>query len=122
VRIGPTISHNSGPVELIETVRGKRTVVGSQLYTTSSPPFSVKVKITSGDAASVWVEGSLKFNGVGMSGVPAGGVALASEKARFSALKVGYDNNADDDIDDGGDDLVVSNPFGSTAITPTHDP
>jgi len=24
-------------------------------------------------------------------------------------------------IDDSGDDLVVSNPFGSTAITPTHD-
>jgi len=56
--------------------------------------------------------------------------SLASEKARFSALKVGYDTGrdqggsvqADDDIDDGGDDLVVSNPFGSTAITPTHDP
>jgi YD repeat-containing protein len=36
-------------------------------------------------------------------------------------LKVGYDGNADDDIDDAGDDLVVSSPFGSTAITPSHD-
>jgi YD repeat-containing protein len=34
---------------------------------------------------------------------------------------VGYDGNADDDIDDAGDDLVVSSPFGSTAITPSHD-
>jgi RHS repeat-associated protein len=36
-------------------------------------------------------------------------------------LKVGYDGNADDDIDDAGDDLVVTSPFGSTAITPSHD-
>jgi hypothetical protein len=36
-------------------------------------------------------------------------------------LKVGYDGSADDDIDDAGDDLVVSSPFGSTAITPSHD-
>jgi len=48
-------------------------------------------------------------------------MAIASQKAEFSALKVGYDNNADNDIDDGGDDLVVSNPFGTTSITPTHD-
>jgi hypothetical protein len=36
-------------------------------------------------------------------------------------LKVGYDGTADDDIDDAGDDLVVTSPFGSTAITPSHD-
>jgi YD repeat-containing protein len=36
-------------------------------------------------------------------------------------LKVGYDGNADDDIDDAGDDLVITSPFGSTAITPSHD-
>jgi RHS repeat-associated protein len=48
-------------------------------------------------------------------------LALAGEKAKFAALKVGYDGNADDDIDDAGDDLVVSSPFGSTAITPSHD-
>jgi hypothetical protein len=46
---------------------------------------------------------------------------LLREKAKFAALKVGYDGNADDDIDDAGDDLVVSSPFGSTAITPSHD-
>lgn len=44
-------------------------------------------------------------------------MALASEKARFSALKVGYDGNADDDIDDSGDHLAVSNLFTSTSIT-----
>jgi len=66
----------------------------------------------------------------GVDAFPAGGVALASEKARSSALKVGYDTGrdqdesgqADNDIDDRGDNLVISNPFASTSITPTHDP
>ncbi|MCB9850297.1 MAG: hypothetical protein H6817_06290 [Phycisphaerales bacterium] len=48
-------------------------------------------------------------------------MTLAGEQAKFEALKVGYDNNADDDIDDVGDDLVISSAFGRTSITPTHD-
>ncbi len=48
-------------------------------------------------------------------------MALAGEKAIFDNVKVGYDGNADDDIDDAGDDLVVNETFGGTDITPTCD-
>jgi RHS repeat-associated protein len=47
--------------------------------------------------------------------------ALAGEKAIFDNVKVGYDGNADDDIDDAGDDLVINDAFGGTDITPTYD-
>jgi hypothetical protein len=53
--------------------------------------------------------------------IEAGGIALAAERAGFDNVKVGYDNNADDDIDDAGDDLVVSDDFSGTTITPTYD-
>jgi len=33
----------------------------------------------------------------------------------------GYDGNADDDLDDAGDDLVISETFSGTTITPTYD-
>ena len=39
----------------------------------------------------------------------------------FDNLKIGYDNNADDDIDDAGDDVVLNEDFGGTSITYTHD-
>jgi len=121
VRLGADTGGGTGPVELIKCARGSRSVVANDTYSTASSPYSVKVSVTAGDEASVWVEGTLEFDTTGVSSVSAGGVALASEKAQFAALKVGYDNNADDDIDDGGDDLVVASPFGSTSITPTHD-
>jgi len=36
-------------------------------------------------------------------------------------VKVGYDNNADDDIDDAGDDLVISDAFNATTVGFTYD-
>jgi len=32
-----------------------------------------------------------------------------------------YDNNSDDDIDDGGDDLAVSEDFGGSSVSPSND-
>jgi RHS repeat-associated protein len=121
VRLGADTGGGTGPVELIQCVRGKRSVKAGDTYSTASSPFSVKIKVTGGDQADVWVEGTQEFTSESVSAVAAGGVALAGEKAKFAALKVGYDGNADDDIDDAGDDLVVTSPFGSTAITPSHD-
>lgn len=74
VRLVADTGGGSGPVELINCVRGKRLVVAHDTYSTGSAPYSVKVSVT-----------------------------------------------ADNDIDDGGDHLVVSNSFGSTSITPTYD-
>jgi len=48
-------------------------------------------------------------------------VTLAGEQAQFASLKIGYDNNADDDIDDGGDDLVIGSAFSTNGITAQHD-
>ncbi|MCK6466501.1 MAG: hypothetical protein L6Q93_16885, partial [Phycisphaerae bacterium] len=44
-------------------------------------------------------------------------VALSGRSPKFSAVKFGYDNNADGDIADAGDDLVLSEPFAATAYT-----
>jgi hypothetical protein len=121
VRLSADTGGGTGPVELIKAVRGRRGVVASDTYSTASSPYTVKIKVTSSDEADVWVEGTQEFTTTGVSAVAYGGVSLASEKAKFEALKVGYDNNADDDIDDVGDDLVIESPFGSTPLTPTHD-
>jgi len=45
------------------------------------------------------------------------GVSFSGDQPKFDNLKVGYDNNSDDDIDDAGDDLVVNESFGSTSVT-----
>ena len=40
---------------------------------------------------------------------------------QFDDFQVGIDNNGDDDFDDAGDDLLVSDDFNSNAVTLTHD-
>ncbi|MCO6439103.1 MAG: hypothetical protein J5J06_18575, partial [Phycisphaerae bacterium] len=52
-----------------------------------------------------------------------GGVAFAADpSATVANVKIGYDNNADNDIDDAGDDLVVDiSDFSDTSHTPAYD-
>jgi DNA invertase Pin-like site-specific DNA recombinase len=45
------------------------------------------------------------------------GSALAADQAKFDDVKVGYDNNSDDVIDD----IASSNGFSGTTITPGYD-
>ena len=40
---------------------------------------------------------------------------------RFKNLKIGYDNNADDDIDDAGDDIALDEPYDGASIPLTSD-
>jgi hypothetical protein len=77
--------------------------------------------VDSTDEATIWVEGTLEINTNAVGDVPAGGLALAGEKPLSSVVKAGYDGNADDDLDDAGDNLAVNETFGSTTITPTYD-
>ncbi|KAB2958365.1 MAG: RHS repeat-associated core domain-containing protein, partial [Candidatus Methylomirabilis oxygeniifera] len=49
-----------------------------------------------------------------------GGAALSGWDALFDNLKVGYDADDDDDLD-GSDDVVISEDFSSTSVSPTHD-
>jgi len=75
------------------------------------------VKYTSGSDYTVWVDGVQKLNSTITSMMSYGTVALAGQSPKFSNVKAGYDNNADNDIDDAGDDLVISDTFGSTTTT-----
>ncbi len=117
-----------GDVELIEVARGKESVLCSDTYPVKrtgpipgSWPMTVKVKVTADDEATVWIGATEEITTCGVSDVPYGGVALAADEATFDNVKVGYDNNADDDIEDEGDNLVVDEEFSSTEITPWYD-
>jgi hypothetical protein len=48
VRLGADTGGGTGPVELIQCVRGKRSVKAGDTYSTASSPFSVKIKVTGG--------------------------------------------------------------------------
>jgi len=84
-----------------------------------STPYAVKIKL-SGTSIKVWVDGTLKAN-LTDSTIAAGGVAFGGDKPLFDELKIGYDNNADDDIDDAGDDLVLNEDFSSESTTIAYD-
>jgi hypothetical protein len=58
--------------------------------------------------------GSLKYNAAG--GGAYGSVAFGGDN-----LKIGYDNNGDDDIDDAGDDVIINESFSSTSRSVSYD-
>ncbi len=55
------------------------------------------------------------------SDIPWGFVALSGWQAKFQDLKVGYDSNADDELLDPGDDVVIADRFDGTSVSPTYD-
>ena len=64
-----------------------------------------------GEVDDVWSAGH-----VGLYRGPAG-----SSIQQYDNVKIGYDNNADGDIDDAGDDIQVSDSFNSDVITLSYD-
>ena len=46
---------------------------------------------------------------------------MAKASGTFDDGKIGYDNNADDDIDDAGDDLVYNEAYTVSSVSPTYD-
>jgi RHS repeat-associated protein len=101
--------------------KGIMTKLATGSYTpASSVPIKIKVYETDLDYIKVWVNGTLAITQ--SIGDPwSGGVAFSGKSPKFSSLKVGYDNNGDDDIDDAGDDVVVNEDFCSTSATPAYD-
>lgn len=94
----------------------------SVLSTTNTFPGSsctAKIKV-SGTSIKVWFDGSLKFDRTD-STFDSGGVGFSGDTALFDNLKIGYDNNADDDIDDAGDDVVLDDNFSTKERTFTYD-
>jgi len=120
VRLGDEIGTTGvGDIEAVQMIRGNESTVASDTYSTAS---SVTLKVSiDGTTLKAWVGATEEINTSGLSDLAFGGVALAASKAKFDNVKVGYDNNADDDIDDGGDDLVLSETFSSAALTPGYD-
>ncbi|MCP4589426.1 MAG: hypothetical protein GY842_01650 [bacterium] len=114
-----SIDTNGPNVKLLKVVRGAESTLASTTYTLpGSWPATVKVKVTSGDAVTVWVDGVQKITYSSGLDVAAGGVALSSESAQFDNVKVGYDTSGADDVID---DYVVDEAFAGTSISPTHD-
>ena len=109
---------SGGGISLSSYDRGQASAVASNTYTPASP-VAVKVKL-SATSIQVWVAGASKINTTD-STFAAGGVALSGDQPKFDNVKVGYDQNADDDIDDVGDDLVRNFTFASTSVTVSHD-
>ena len=48
-------------------------------------------------------------------------MAFGGWQAKFDNIKVGYDVNGDDDLDDVGDNLVLDQDFSSTSDTFAYD-
>jgi hypothetical protein len=75
----------------------------------------------------VYVNGTQRLTSTGIdddwSAGPAGlyVAAGASSAITFDNFKVGLDNNSDDDIADAGDDILVSDDFGSNVISLSYD-
>ncbi|MBE7455094.1 MAG: hypothetical protein HS102_00455 [Planctomycetia bacterium] len=103
---------SNGSVKLIKCLDGRETNVASDTYT---PAGTVTVRIkASGATYTIWVDGTQKISTTD-GDIPWGTVALSGRSPKFSNVKVGYDNNADGDIADAGDDLVLSETFAATA-------
>ncbi len=115
-RIGEDTGGGSGPIELIQVVRGKESVVDSSTYAAASS-VTLKVRVDANDDVEVWVDGSSKIIDTNGLDIGAGTVALSGVKAVFDNVKIGYDTGSDDVIDE----YVVDETFGGTDITPTYD-
>ena len=71
----------------------------------------------------VYVNGTLRLTSTGIDDTWSAGMCGlvmfndCSSAVQFDNFKIGYDNNADDDCDDGGDDVQIDDNFSSNAIT-----
>ena len=98
--------------------KGKYTLLGNGDYSVIWNQL-IEAKV-SGTSIKVWFDGNLLVNATDGTH-SAGQVAFGGEKPTFDNLKIGYDVNDDDDIDDVGDDLVINTDFSSTSTTFAHD-
>ncbi|MEE9294774.1 MAG: RHS repeat-associated core domain-containing protein [Phycisphaerae bacterium] len=71
----------------------------------------------SGSTIDVWDGNTKVINGAIDSTIDAGGFALGGDQPKFRNIKIGYDNNGDNDIDDAGDDIVYADSFDSTSFS-----
>ncbi|MBE7457798.1 MAG: hypothetical protein HS102_14420 [Planctomycetia bacterium] len=104
---------DNGDVNLIKMLDGKQSTVASNTYTPGST-VTVKIKCD-GINYTVWVGGVQKISTTD-GDIDYGTVGLWAERnGKFENIKAGYDNNADNDIDDAADMLVICDTFTGTS-------
>ena len=97
---------------------GSRSTLDSDTYT---PAASVSVRlVVDGTDIDAYIDASHKID-TSDSTHAAGGVAFAGEQAKFDDLAIGYDANADGDLNDANDTKPVAETFASTTTTFTYD-
>jgi len=103
-----------GNVKLIKMLDGVESTVASSTYT---PASSVEVRLdVNGATNAVRIDGTSTITATD-GDILWGRAGLTAASATFSNFKLGHDNNADGDIADAGDDLLISDTFGSTSVT-----
>ena len=108
---------SDGDVYQVRYRGGSWIMTGSETYSTGG---SIPVKIKLSDSATeVWINGTKEYDWGASSG--SGGVAFGGWQAKFDNIKVGYDVNDDDDLDDAGDNLILDEDFSSTSDTFAYD-
>jgi len=97
-------------------VGGKRTTLDNSDYNDAAT-VAIKVRVSDSEH-KVWIAGQAQWTDLTQDNdITWGGVALSGWQAKFDNLKVGYDNNTDDDIEDDGDDVVIDEDFSATTVT-----
>ncbi len=106
-------------VDLERIEHGKVTSV-TGTAASSAQENAIIVKL-SGSTIKVWYNGDLLINDTSNSKFLSGGLGLGGPQPKINSIKIGYDNNADDDIDDVGDDIVYDDGFSGTSTSTTYD-
>ena len=97
---------------------GSRSTLDSDTYT---PAASVSVRlVVDGTDIDAYLDAWHKID-TADSTHAAGGVAFAGQQPKFDNLAIGYDENADGDLNDANDTKPVAETFASTSTTFTYD-
>ena len=97
---------------------GSRSTLDSGTYT---PAASVSVRlVVAGTDIDAYLDASHKID-TADSTHAAGGVAFAGQQPKFDNLAIGYDENADGDLNDANDTKPVAETFASTSTSFTYD-
>ena len=107
-----------GDVFLYKYAAGSRSTLDSDTYT---PAASVSVRlVVDGTDIDAYIDAWHKID-TADSTHAAGGVAFAGQQPKFDNLAIGYDENADGDLNDANDTKPVAETFASTSTSFTYD-
>ncbi|UCE59328.1 MAG: hypothetical protein JSU63_18030, partial [Phycisphaerales bacterium] len=98
-------------VALEHVVNGQVTLVTTASFT-PAPPLTMSFGAW-GCLLTAWYDGDDKISTCAYSPNYYGGVALGGLYPKFDNLKIGLDANSDGDLNDVGDEVLVSETFGS---------